>query len=74
MPPLIHIGPIESYEQLEAWTQEPTPLATNTKREGIYLKIGDGRWMTHRFKMVRYDYMRGALWDNKVLKKNSLVG
>lgn len=73
MPPLIHVGQVKSYEQLEAWTQEPSALASNALREGIYLKIGDGRWLTDYFKMVRTDYERGALWDGKRLKKNRVL-
>ena len=70
VPPLIHVGRIESYEQLEAWTREPSAFASNSLREGIYLKIGDGQWTTHRFKMVRADYVRGALWDSMEITKN----
>ena len=73
MTPLVYIGPIESYEQLESWTRRPSNLAAHAQCEGVYLKIGDGKWMTQRFKMVRSDYVRGALWDGKILKKNHLA-
>jgi hypothetical protein len=62
---------IKSYDDLVALANGPSRWS-DSKREGIYIKIDNNEVVTHRFKMVREDFQRGALWDNKEMKKNEL--
>lgn len=39
--------------------------------EGVYIKVHSEGWITHRYKMVREDFERGSLWDNKEIRKNN---
>jgi RNA ligase len=71
--PLLHYGPIESFEQLETWANEPTPFATDAKREGIYLKVSNGTHVVDRFKMVREGFEQGK-YLSEVLLRNKLKG
>lgn len=41
-------------------------------KEGIVIKISNDGYITDRFKMVRSDFVQGALWDDKKLVKNKL--
>lgn len=70
--PLLHQGPIETYEQLDALAYAPSAYTTLGQREGIYIKISDGESITHRFKMVRSDFKQGALFSDE-MKKNTVV-
>jgi len=69
--PLLAINPT-SYEELEALCQQPSEFTTLGLREGIFVKVGDGKRVTHSFKMVREGFVQGALWDKKKLNKNRL--
>ena len=72
--PEIYYGKIVDPEHLlYLLGQGESPFTTKSKREGLYIKIDDGTKITHRFKMVRPDFVRGALWDKKALKKNTVV-
>lgn len=64
----VHIGQLDNWEQLEEMANGHSVYATGTKREGIYLKIGDGKQITHRFKMVREDFVQGALFSDTIIK------
>lgn len=66
-------GPLLNYPQLEEFTQQESSFAAGQKREGIVLKISDGKWLKNRFKMVRTDFQQGQLWDDQKLKKNQLI-
>lgn len=57
----------KSYEELASYCQEKS-LYSRSKREGVVVKLAD-----QRFKMVRPDFVRGALWDEKELHKNQLA-
>lgn len=71
--PLIHQGTFDGgYEELAAFTDIPSAY-TNGKMEGIYLKVYNDQEVTHRFKMVRPDFARGALWNAKKINKNTLM-
>jgi len=72
MPPRLKLGRIESYEQLEELTLQPTDFASKGLREGVYVKVTDGSTVTHRFKMVRQGFVQGGLWSEKKLQKNKL--
>jgi hypothetical protein len=41
--------------------------------EGVYVKTYDRDVVTGRFKMVRPDFVPGALWDPEKLTRNSLA-
>ena len=70
--PTLKIG-ATSYEELEKLANEPSVFASNTQREGVYVKTSDGKWQTERFKMVRQGFVQGGLFDNKELRKNRLA-
>lgn len=68
--PLLHTGPIGGWDELTALCNGPSAYSTQDKREGVYVKVSDQKWVTGRYKMVRPDYIQGALWDEKVITKN----
>lgn len=68
--PLVHQGPLTNYVEVEEWSNSESPYSTKAKREGLYIKVGDGRWLTHRFKMVRVTFKQGQLWNERTINKN----
>jgi len=70
--PELHTGPVANWEQLEALANLPSPFTSKGPREGVYLKVSDGKWIVHRFKMVREDFKQGALWNDSVINKNTI--
>lgn len=70
--PELFYGSIDSFEQLENLCNQPSEFAAEGNREGIYAKVNDDSYVTHRFKMVREDFVQGGLWDKKILKKNKV--
>lgn len=70
--PLLHWGPVESYEQLATLANSPSQFAPNGLREGVYLKVSDGKYITQNFKMVRPGFEQGALWSDEKLTKNKI--
>ena len=70
--PLLYEGKAESYEQIEAWTLEKSHFSSTAIREGVYVKVTDGRYVTHRFKMVRNGFIPGEHWSKKQITKNKL--
>ena len=73
MVPQLYFGKIENYDFLETLANQNTTFAPEQKREGVYIKIGDGRFNTNRFKMVREGFKQGGLWSDTELKKNTLL-
>ena len=73
VPPLLLSGQVENWQQLEAFCNEPSVFSSTDQREGIYLKVTDGKYVTSRYKMVRSDYVQGALWDVREITKNKLA-
>jgi hypothetical protein len=71
--PQLHFGKLNSFEELEELANEPS-LFTDNKREGIYIKVSDDKWITNRYKMIREGFVQGGLWDTKKINKNILVG
>jgi hypothetical protein len=49
--PTLKIG-VSSYEELETLANDNSPFAA-IPREGVYVKVSDGKWQVDRFKMVR---------------------
>lgn len=43
------------------------------QREGIYIKVSDGKYITNRYKMVRPDYKTDDKWNRKPLVKNIVI-
>jgi hypothetical protein len=73
VPYLHHQGVFDGgYEELAALARTISQW-TEDKTEGIYVKVYDDKSVTHRFKMVRPDFVRGALWNPKKLTKNKLA-
>ena len=70
--PLLHWGSVQSYQQLEALANGPSQFAPNSLREGVYIKVSDGRYITHNFKMVRPGFEQGALWSDSKMTKNKI--
>lgn len=70
--PLLWQGPVKSYEQLEAFCQETSPFASE-RREGVYVKVSDGKKVVERFKMVRTDFIQGCHWSKVRLQKNKVL-
>lgn len=70
--PLLHQGPFISWEAIEALTQQPS-LYTNDRREGVYVKVSDGKVITNRYKMVRHDFIQGEHWSDRGITKNLVV-
>jgi len=70
--PQLHYGPLTDYAQLEELANQPSPFTTTENREGVYIKVSDEHWITHRFKMVRQGFVQGKLWDENKLKKNRM--
>ena len=66
--PQIYFGKLQDFEQLEEFAKQ-TSAFSKDKQEGVYLKISDDKWITHRFKMVREGFVQGALWNKKNLTK-----
>jgi len=52
---------------------EPASFGGSGRREGVYIKICDGEWVTDRFKIVRPDFERGRLFNADKLIKNTLA-
>ena len=72
--PELHVGKVRRPEQLQAYLDEPSPYSSTERREGVYLKVGDGRWVTHRFKMVRSDFIAGSHFSTRAdIVKNGLA-
>lgn len=72
--PILHYGPVESYEQLEEWANGRSCFSSTEQREGIYIKVCDEEgWITHRFRMVRQGFERGKYWSKTEINKNSLI-
>lgn len=72
-PPLLHAGSISDFVQLEEMTLQVSPWTTKGFREGVYVKASaDGRYITHRFKMVRQGFTQGGLWSQTELRRNTL--
>jgi hypothetical protein len=69
--PQLFYGEITNFEQIHQMTTGVSAF-TSSLMEGVYLKLTTGDYISHRFKMVREDFVQGALWDTKALKKNSL--
>jgi hypothetical protein len=72
--PVLRTGPFKDYTELEALVQQESLFVSGTPREGAYLKIGDGTWLTHRFKMVRPGFAQHEGWNEDVMRRNRLWG
>ena len=73
--PLLRVGRLGSYEELEHLVYQPSILSSTAQREGVYVKVSDGERVTHRFKMVRHGFIagehfstRGKITKNKVTR------
>lgn len=54
-----------SYEHLAQLASQPSSWSKQDPREGLYLKMGDGKYLTHRFKMVRPGFEPGKYLTQK---------
>lgn len=69
---LVYSGRLENYQQLEEWANVVSAYSSGHKREGLVVKVGDGTWLTHRFKMVRQGFEQGRLLGDTI-KKNKVL-
>ena len=46
---------------------------SSEKREGMYIKVSNGEYITHRYKMVRSDFKTDEKWNKKPLVKNKVI-
>lgn len=70
--PGIHVGPITSFAQLESMMTSKSEFSNTSIKEGIYIKLGDGTNLTHRFKMVRQNFISGEHWNKNKIVKNTM--
>lgn len=54
-----------SYEHLAELCRQPSQWSKVDLREGVYVKVGDGERLTHRFKMVRPGFEPGKYLARK---------
>jgi hypothetical protein len=73
VPKLLHHGKINSWEQFDNWCKEKSEFSTTDLREGCYVKVCDKFHITDRFKIVRKDFIQGAMWSDRQLTKNKTV-
>ena len=71
--PLLHFGPLDSFEQLEELANELSPFSSTEKREGVYLKVCDGKYVIERFKMVREGFEQGKYLDQAKITRNKVL-
>lgn len=67
IPPLLHDGPcdMEILKQLA----DQQSLFGEEKREGVYVKAGDGETLNLREKHSRPDYAQNARWSDETLQR-----
>lgn len=62
---------VDDPKQLESMMDHRlSKFASYALREGIYLKLGNGERLTHRFKMVRTGFIAGEHWSKQEITKN----
>lgn len=71
--PVLFYGKVENFEQLETFSKENASFTSEGQREGVYVTVSDGKWITHRFKMVRAGFKQGSLWSKNKINKNELL-
>lgn len=71
--PLLHHGPVKSYKTLAELLEGTSKFSTTTQREGVYIKVSDGARVTHRFKMVRKDFIAGEHWSGHSITRNQII-
>jgi hypothetical protein len=70
--PLLYKGKLQSWEQLMAFCQENSAF-TNELREGVVVKVCNGKEVLARFKMVRQGFIPGEHWSEQKITKNGLL-
>lgn len=71
--PLLHKGKVPNWEVFDKFCQEQDPFSTTDRREGVYVKVSDGKYITRRFKIVRHDFIQGCHWSKTAIKRNKLI-
>lgn len=66
----IYTGELDGYDMLVELAQGESPYATGHKREGVVVKVTDGKYVSNIFKMVRADFVQGSLWNPQEITKN----
>lgn len=69
--PLLYQGSVTP-ELLDEFCNGNSAFSSNGKREGIYLKVSNGKYITHRFKMVRNGFSQRKNWNEKLVKNEIL--
>jgi len=73
VPPLLHKGSLDNWEQLDKFSYEKSPFSSVDQREGVYVKVSDGEKIVSRFKLVREDFIQGCRWDKNKITRNRLI-
>lgn len=60
-----------TYKFIEECANLPSWYSTDQIREGVVVKVSDGDFITHKFKMVRQGFDQGSLLS-EAMKRNSL--
>lgn len=74
--PLLHRGKVSNFEFLDTLCSQKSPYSSTDTREGLYFKVFSGdtvvSYVSHRFKMVRHDFIQGGRWDERSIKKQKV--
>jgi RNA ligase len=65
-------SPAQDPEKLIKYLERQSEFSSTERIEGVYVKVGNGSQVTHRFKMVRPDFIAGEHWSESRLVKNRL--
>lgn len=70
--PELYSGKVADVDELGKYfgTSE---LTTKAAREGMYIRVSDGKYVTYRCKLVREDFKQGELWNEKVITRNTVM-
>lgn len=72
-PPLLHKGKVEKWSLFDDLCKELSVFSTTDIREGVYVKVCDEKYLKHRFKIVRKDFIQGEHWDKRAIHHNKLA-
>jgi atypical dual specificity phosphatase len=70
--PLLHKGKVPSWEFLESLCDEQSRWS-DSKREGVYVKVNNQDWVIDRLKMVRSGFSQGGQWSDSKITKNWVI-
>jgi tRNA uridine 5-carbamoylmethylation protein Kti12 len=70
---LLYNGNVKDEKQLLRMLELESEYSQHTKVEGIYLKVNEGKYIKHRAKIVRKDFLSGNKhWSKRIIRINKL--